>query len=122
MFIFVAGLIPGLGHMCLGKTKKAAALFIIFSGLITGFLLSDLMLIKALMCAAYCSIVVPGWLETYQIMRGRENKIDTDARWYTILLLLFTGFAAGPLLWQNKNFSRNSKICFSKKNLPSLLL
>lgn len=112
-FISIVGPFPGIGHMCLGRTKKALALLIVFSGAIAGFFLSYLMLIKTLMVMMYFSIAGPAWLETYQIARYGRTKIDTDARWYTVAMLLFTGFAALPLLWQNVNFSRNSKIMWS---------
>lgn len=112
-FIFVVSLFPGIGHMCLGLNKKALALFIIFLGLISGFIFSDLLMIKTLMVMVYFSIAVPAGLETYQIAKYGKNNIDTDARWYTVVLLLFTGFAALPLLWQNDNFSKNSKILWS---------
>lgn len=107
------GIIPGIGHFFLGMKKKAMALFIVFLGLMSGFIFSSMILIKVLMVMVYFSITVPAWIETYQLAKYGKNKIDTDARWYTVMLLLFTGFAALPLLWQNKRFSRISKILWS---------
>jgi hypothetical protein len=112
-FIFIVGILPGIAHLYLGRKKKGVALFIAFSGLILGFLLSDLILIKALMIMVYCSITVSAWLETCQIAGYGKNKIDTDAKWYTVVLLLVGGFAALPLLWQNDKFSKNSKILWT---------
>lgn len=112
-FISIVAPFPGIGHIFLDKKKKGVALVIVFLGLISGFIFSSLLLIKALMVMVYFSIAVPAGLETYQLAKYGKNRIDTDARWYTVVLLLFTGFAALPLLWQNKNFSRTSKILWS---------
>jgi hypothetical protein len=111
--VVLTGLIPGSGHMLLGRPKKALGLFLVFASLVIGSLLSDWFLIKILMVMVYLSITIPAWVEAYQIARYGKNKINTDARWYTIMLLLFTGFSALPLLWQNRNFSIKSKILWS---------
>jgi hypothetical protein len=111
--VVFTGLIPGTGHLLLGRPKKALGLFLVFAALVAGFLLSDWFLIKILMVMVYFSIAIPAWMEAYQIARYGRNKINTDARWYTVTLLLFTGFSALPLLWQNSNFSKKSKILWS---------
>jgi hypothetical protein len=111
--IFLMGPFPGAGHMCLGNRKKALSLFLVFAAVISGFVFSPSRLIKLLMVMTYFSISIPAWVETFQIARYGKKKIDTDARWYTVMLLLFTGFAALPLLWQNSNFSKKSKVIWS---------
>jgi len=111
--VIFTGIIPGTGHLLLGRPKKALGLFLVFAGIITGFLLSDWFLIKILLVMVYFSIAIPAWIESYQIARYGESNINIDARWYTVILLLFTGFSALPLLWQNNNFSKKSKVLWS---------
>lgn len=113
ILLLILGPFPGIGHIYLGRKKKGLALLLVFGGVVTAFILSDMLLVKVLMVMAYLSIDIPAWLETYQIGGQGRKKIDTDARWYTITLLLFTGFAALPLLWQNPNFSRKGKVLWT---------
>jgi hypothetical protein len=111
--IVFTGIVPGIGHLLLGKPKKAVGLFLVFAGLVTGFIFADWLLIKILIVLVYISVALPAWIEAYQISRYGENTVNIDARWYTVILLLFTGFSALPLLWQNNNFSKKSKILWS---------
>ena len=113
LLTLVLSVVPGLPHLYLGDRKKAAGLFVIDGALVLSVLYSRSCLMKALMGGIYFVTVVPACIETYQLSRYGKNTIDTDSRWYTVLLLLTTGFSALPLLWQNRNFSQSSKVAWS---------
>ena len=113
ILIVLLGPVPGLGHMYLGKRKKAFGLLCVFAGVIAGIVLSGSIIVKVLMAIVYFSTAIPAWIETWQISRYGKNTIDTEVRWYMVFLLLVTGFAALPLLWQSARFSKKAKVMWS---------
>lgn len=121
LLCLVFSLIPGLSHLYLGLKTKALVLFLIDCGLALTFVLSGTILMKLLMVNIYILTFVPACLETYQLARYGTSKVSTDSKWYTVVLLLTTGFSALPLLWQNKKVSRKFKVAWTIA-VPALAL
>jgi hypothetical protein len=110
---FFLSVVPGLSHVYLGKVKKAIVLFIIDGGIILTLVYSESILMKILMINIYLFTFIPSALETYQLAQNKRSWISTDSKWYTVTLLLTTGFSALPLLWQNERFSKAFKILWT---------
>lgn len=106
-------LLPGLSLLYLGRTKKALGLFVIDAGIILTIIFSNSYILGCLMVGIYLVTFGPACLESYQLAKYGKNTIDTEARWYVVILLLITGFNALPLLWQSTHFSREAKIGWS---------
>lgn len=105
--------LPGLNHLLLGDKKKALSLFVIDTGMFLTWIFSESLLMKMLMLGIYAITFLPAAVETYQRARYGYGLIDTNAKWYVILLLLTTGFSALPLLWQSDSFGKAGKIAWS---------
>lgn len=105
--------LPGLSLVYVGRHKKAFGLFVIDLGIILTFVFSESYIFKVLMAGIYLITFGPAALESYQLAKYGKNTIDTEARWYVIILLLTTGFSALPLLWKSAYFSKNAKISWS---------
>ncbi len=109
----ILSLFPGASHLYLGLVRKAVVLLIIDAGLVLTLIFSKSYLMKLVMANIYLFTAVPAALETTSLAQGKKSRIDTDATWYTVALLLTTGFSALPLLWQNPKFSRRFKIAWT---------
>lgn len=105
-------LIPGLGHLVLGKRGKAIALFILDLGIVCSvfFLRSTVGCLLA--CFSYLIIMIPAVIETYALARGEAGQFS-ESKYYIVALLLMEGFSALPLLWQSRVFSKRIKIAWS---------
>ncbi len=113
LIAILLSLIPGLSLLYVGRRRKAFGLFVIDAGIIIAFIFADSYIMRILMAGIYCVTFLPACLESYQISRYGKNTINTSARWYVTLLLLTTGFAALPMLWNSDYFSRRAKIGWS---------
>lgn len=109
----VLSVIPGLGHFVLKRYKKALSLFCIDAGIAAGIIFPQAYVMKFIAAGIYFVTFLPNAAEAYQIARYGHNTISTDARWYVVLLLLTTGFAALPLLWSSKSFSKRAKAAWT---------
>ena len=105
-------LVPGVGHWVLGKRGKAAAFFAIDLGILGTLLFLRSPVAPLLAALVYFVAMVPAVLETYALARGGVSQFS-ESRPYIVLLLLWTGFSALPLLWQSHSFSRRAKIAWS---------
>ncbi|MBD3245961.1 MAG: hypothetical protein GF333_03025 [Candidatus Omnitrophica bacterium] len=111
--VLLLAVVPGCAHLYLGRIRKALGLWVIDTGIILTVIFSDSYLMKLIMVNIYLFTFLPAGLETYSLARGKRSVVDTDSRWYTVTLLLTTGFSALPLLWQNRKFSRRAKILWT---------
>lgn len=109
----ILSIVPGLPHLYLRRIKKAVSLLVIDAGLILALFLSDSYLIKIIIANIYLFTFLPALLESYSIARDKKSRINTDSKWYVVILLLTTGFNALPLLWQNRAFSKKFKIIWT---------
>ena len=105
-------LVPGVGHLMIGRRGKAAALFVIDFGLVCSlfFLKSNVGYILAFL--GYLIVMVPAVIETYTLAQGGVSRFS-NSKPYIVVLLLKEGFSALPLLWQSPLFSRRIKIVWS---------
>lgn len=112
--IFVASLslIPGVGHLALGKRGKAAALFVIDFGIICSAFFVKSLIGHLVTSFVYLMVMVPAVIETYALAHGEVSQFG-KSKSYIVLLLLVTGFQALPLLWQSRVFSKRIKIVWS---------
>ncbi len=106
-------IIPGMSQLYLGLTRKAFSLFIIDVMIASAFIFSDSYVFRFLSGGIYLITFFPASIESYQLAKYGENRIDTDARWYIAVLLLTTGFSALPLLWQSQSFSKGEKLAWT---------
>ncbi|MEW5894202.1 MAG: hypothetical protein AB1650_00345 [Candidatus Omnitrophota bacterium] len=113
LIVLFLSFIPGLPQFYLGLSKKAASLFIIDAALFLSFFLTHSYVSRLLAVVIYLITFFPAAIESHQIARYGENRIDTSAKWYVIALLLTTGFSALPLLWQSEHFSRQAKMIWT---------
>lgn len=111
--IIILAVLPGAAHAYLGNIKKTLVLFVIDAGIIVGLLFSKSYIMKVVVVNIYLFTPIPAAMETYQQAKKKKSRINTDSRWYVIILLLTTGFNALPLLWASKEFSHASKIIWS---------
>lgn len=105
-------LVPGVGHLALGKRGKAAALFVIDIGIIFSIFFLRSIAGRLLTCFCYLMAMVPAVIETYTLARGGVSRFS-ESKPYILAMLLTEGFSALPLLWQSSAFSRRIKIAWS---------
>ena len=105
-------LLPGMGHLAVGKRGKAAALFVVDIGIVCSIILLRSAVGQLLTCFAYLMVMVPAVIETYMLSQGRASSFN-DSKAYIMAMLLAGGFLALPLLWQSSVFSRRAKIAWS---------
>jgi len=105
-------LVPGAGHLIIGERGKAAALFVIDIALICTVYAFNSPAIYLLIGFVYLVTMIPAVLEAYTLAQGGVCRFS-ESKPYVAVLLLVTGFAALPLLWQGSAFSRRSKIGWS---------
>ncbi len=111
---FAAGLslVPGVGHLVLGRKEKAAVLFAVDFGIIFSVFFTKSLAGYLVACFVYFMAMVPAVIETYTLARGGVSQFN-ESKPYVVLLLLATGFSALPLLWQSRIFSKRIKIVWS---------
>lgn len=112
LLLAVMSVVPGLGHWCLGKKRKAAAFFIIALGLLISLFLVKSPIGLILICLAYVAITLPAIVETYTLAAGGVKELS-ESRGYIIFLLIAVGITSLPLLWQSRVFSKRAKILWS---------
>lgn len=105
-------LIPGAGHLYIGKRRKAVALFVLDIGIAGAFLVLKTNIGYLLIALGYLMTMVPAVLETYALARGKVSGFS-ESKPYIWVMLLMEGFAALPLLWQSQAFSKRTKIAWS---------
>ena len=112
--LFVAGLslVPGVGHLALGKRKKAVALFVIDLGMVVSLFFLKSTAGHLLVSFGYLMVMVPAVIETYALAHGGVSRFS-ESKPYVVALLLMTGLSALPLLWQSPAFSKKIKITWS---------
>lgn len=113
IFTLLLSPLPGLAHLYLGDKKKALSLLVIDAGIILTLVFSDSLLMKGLMLGIYIIAFLPAAVETYQLAAYDRRLLNTNAKWYVIIMLLTTGFSALPLLWQSNCFGRTGKTAWS---------
>lgn len=104
----ILSVIPGLGHLRLGRTKKGISLLIMTAATIAGIVFSRWILFKIVASGIYASLVINAVWETYSVVYRKKEVKDSPA--YILFLVLTSGFSALPLLWQSQAFSRRAKI------------
>ncbi len=105
-------LVPGLGHLVIGKRRKAAALFVVDLGIICSAFFVKSRIGHLLTSFVYLMAMVPAVIETYALAQGGVSQFS-ESKPYIVVLLLLTGFSALPLLWQSSIFSKRIKIVWS---------
>ena len=105
-------LVPGLGHLVLGKRGKALALFVVDFGMIVSVYFLNSRIGALLVGIVYFMAMVPAVIETYTLAQGGLSRFS-ESKFYIVALLLVTGFPALPLLWQSRVFSKRMKILWS---------
>ncbi len=112
LFAASLSLVPGAGHLAVGKRGKAAALFAVDFGIVCSIFFLKSMEGRLLACFGYLMVMVPAVIETYTLAQGGVNRFS-ESKPYILALLLMTGFSALPLLWHSSVFSRRIKIAWS---------
>ncbi len=106
-------LIPGLGQLYVGKTKKGAALLCIDSGMAASLYFFPSRITWVLIGVIYLSTAIPAGFEAYFFAKTGRASTILDSKIYIVLMLLTTGLMALPLLWQQTRFSRRAKILWT---------
>ena len=106
-------LIPGLGHWYLGKSKKALALACVDAAIVLGLLFSHSIIILFSAGMIYLITASQAGFESYRTAKTGKEILHLDSKRYVVLMLLFTGFGALPLLWQSTRFPRQAKIAWT---------
>ena len=115
-------LLPGLGHLYVGESKKGLVIFgssvafALFSFAVSGFnrvaaALALLLLWSSAAVDAYQSAKTSG--------RGRDFYYQKP---YVVAMLLLVGPLALPLLWQSPNFSRAGRLVWTLVVTGAVLL
>lgn len=104
--------IPGLGHLYVGKHRKGLSLLIIDAGIVLAVLFSKSTVISLLVFMLYLIIMIPAVADTFCYVKGQVSRF-AESRSYLVLLLLVKGFWALPLLWQSRVFSKRAKIAWT---------
>ena len=102
--------VPGAGHAYAGHFKKCLVFFCMDAGLSTGFFFSHSFLLRLTLASVYLATAVPAAIDAYFLVKTGASLPQIDSKGYVVLMLVFTGFSALPLLWQSRNFSRTGKI------------
>ena len=105
-------LVPGTGHWVVGKKGKAVSFFAIDLGIICMAFILRSPVALLLACFVYFAVMVPAVVETYVLARGGVVRFS-ESKLYIVILLLVSGLAALPLLWESHSFSKQKKIAWS---------
>ncbi len=105
-------LLPGAGHLYIGKMRKGAALLVIDTGILLAIFFSKSLAIALVMVFPYLILMIPAVVDTFCLARGGVNRFG-ESRLYLIILLLTKGFWVLPLLWHSHAFSKRAKIAWS---------
>lgn len=112
VLVAVLSLVPGAGHLAVGQRGKAASLFLVDIALVCTVYAFNSPAIYLVIGFVYLITMIPAVLETYALAEGGVSRLS-ESKPYIVVLLLATGFAALPLLWQGSVFSKRSKIGWS---------
>lgn len=104
---------PGLSHAYLGYKKKAISLAIVFGVILLTFFITQKISIKILMILAYVALAIPSAVETGIEIHAGKRDVLGQSRLYVAVLLLITGMAALPLLWQGRAYRLEGKILWT---------
>lgn len=105
--------VPGAGHIYLGRYWKAGALFVMDSGVVLALHAAKSVAAgSALFVFYYLLIGVPAVIECYHGAQNETSPLDRSQH-YIIVLMLVRGCWALPMLWHSRHFSKRSKIIWS---------
>ena len=105
-------ILPGLGHLTLGKRGTAAALFFVDVGIIFSILFFKSVVEHLVTFFVYLIVAIPAVIESYVLAQGGVSRFS-QSKPYIVIMLLIKGFFALPLLWQSHAFSNQVKIAWS---------
>lgn len=106
-------LLPGSGHLYLRDYSKGVVFLSIDAGIFLSLFYSRFAMTRAALFAAYLFVWFPVLLDAYRSAAGFSGGWKNDTAGYVILMLLFVGPFALPLLWQSQKFSRPAKTIWS---------
>lgn len=104
----VLSLVPGAGHVYLGKRLKGAVLLVITLGIFIAVFLAKSALLLVLLIFSYLVIMIPAAVDVYCLAQGGTSRFS-ESRGYMIVLLLTQGLWGLPVLWHSLVFSRREK-------------
>ncbi len=104
----ILSLVPGAGHVYLGKRLKGAVLLVISVGIISSVFLTRSVVLLLLLVFPYLVIMIPAVVDAYCLARGGASRFS-DSRGYIIVLLLTQGLWGLPVLWHSRAFSKRGK-------------
>ena len=102
-------LIPGLGHWIIGERWRAGAFCLADVGIVVSIFFLKSAWGYALVFAAYLMAMIPAVIEAHALAQKGEAWFS-QSKPYIITMLLLTGSAALPLLWQSTVFTKKNKI------------
>lgn len=101
-------LVPGAGHIYLGKRLKGAVLLVISLGIFIAAFLSKSAVLLLLLIFPYLVIMIPAVIDAYCLAQGGTSRFS-ESRGYMIVLLLTQGLWGLPVLWHSRVFSKRAK-------------
>lgn len=113
-------LVPGLGHLAMGKRGRALALFVVDFGILVSLYFLRSTLGRFLTFFSYLIAMIPAAVDTFALAHGKANRF-CESKFYIVVMLLKEGFWALPLLWESPLFSKRNKITWSIA-VPALAL
>ena len=105
-------LVPGVGHLYAGQTKKALALLCIDAGILIALFFFRSRTTVLLSAFLYLVTMLPAAAESYMLIKKGTGS-SLSPKGYVVFMLLATGFSALPLLWQDPRFSKKQKIAWT---------
>lgn len=111
---------PGAGQIYRGDRPKGIASLCVTAGLwasamstLYGGTAARSILTLPLLAVVYLFVLIPSVLDAYRASEGQTEVIAGEKRWYVVMMLLAVGPLAFPLLWQNRRFSRATKLAWT---------
>ncbi len=104
----VLSVVPGAGHVYLGKRLKGAVLLVISLGIISSVFLTRSVVLLLLLVFPYLVIMIPAVIDAYFLAFGGVSRFS-DSRVYIVVLLLTQGLWGLPVLWHSRVFSKREK-------------
>jgi len=115
--------IPGLGHFYLGQKAKGWTYLCMTAGVVVGVLSSRTVVMQICIGLIYFAVLIPAAKDAHASARKAGQAITgEESAGYVILMLLFVGPFALPLLWQNKKMGLTAKILLTLFVLAIVLL